>query len=291
LTRDKLGIVLTPTTPFGVSGVDVSSVTLRSWFELASFVLAAAGLAGCRAIGTEDDVLTTAKGLSCGVERWSVKTGSDPDVALVSLAPNDTAILTLVAFPRPGSLPANRRVAPFELATYRVRDVTLTRYKLETDSDYHLVISDGVNTMIAEIPAPDCVDAASPLLPGIRIARAAFDANFVATTVFQTTNTIATVEGVGFFDFFHGQTGVAPNAFELHAVTGICFAAGCQTQVADGGVSSDGGVPDAGRPRPDGVNAFGSSGCGCGSTGNARGIVPLLSLPLLWQIRRRSRPA
>lgn len=271
----------------GVSGVDVPSVRLRSWFVLASFALAAAGLAGCHAIETEDDVLTTTKGLSCGVERWTVKTGSDLDVALVALAPNDTTIATLVAFPRPGSLPANRRVAPYELATYRVRDVTLTRYKLETDSDYHLVISDGANTMIAEIPAPDCVDASSPLLPGIRIARAAFDAAFVATTFFQTTNTITTVDGVGFFDFFHGQTGVAPNAFELHAVTGICFGAGCQAQPADGGDLSDGGVTDAGAaPRPDPVNATGSSGCGCGAAGKARSIVPLLSVALLWRIRR-----
>jgi hypothetical protein len=32
-----------------------------------------------------------------------------------------------------------------------------------------------------------------------------------------------TIQGLGFFDFAHGQDGVAPNAIELHPVTGIAF--------------------------------------------------------------------
>ena len=36
-----------------------------------------------------------------------------------------------------------------------------------------------------------------------------------------------TVRGVGFFDFNHGQTGVAANAIELHPILEICFGAGC----------------------------------------------------------------
>jgi hypothetical protein len=28
----------------------------------------------------------------------------------------------------------------------------------------------------------------------------------------------ATIRGIGFFDFFHNQTGVAPNEIELHPV-------------------------------------------------------------------------
>jgi len=32
-----------------------------------------------------------------------------------------------------------------------------------------------------------------------------------------------TVTGVGFFEFAHGQTGLAPNAIELHPVLGIEF--------------------------------------------------------------------
>lgn len=33
----------------------------------------------------------------------------------------------------------------------------------------------------------------------------------------------ATVTGVAFFDFLHGQTGVADNGIELHPVTSIQF--------------------------------------------------------------------
>jgi len=35
-----------------------------------------------------------------------------------------------------------------------------------------------------------------------------------------------TITGVGFFDFLHGQTGVAPNGIELHAVLDIQFGTG-----------------------------------------------------------------
>jgi hypothetical protein len=31
----------------------------------------------------------------------------------------------------------------------------------------------------------------------------------------------ATITGIGFFDIDHGQTGVAPNAIELHPVIGF----------------------------------------------------------------------
>jgi len=37
---------------------------------------------------------------------------------------------------------------------------------------------------------------------------------------------IATITGVGFFDFDHGQTGVAPNAIELHPV--LAFKGRCR---------------------------------------------------------------
>jgi hypothetical protein len=39
------------------------------------------------------------------------------------------------------------------------------------------------------------------------------------------------VTGVGFFDFMHGQTGVAPNGIELHAVMDLQFAGGSGNSV------------------------------------------------------------
>jgi len=77
--------------------------------------------------------------------------------------------------------------------------------------------------MIAEIPDPACVGAGSPFTTGVQNARATFDARYTATTSFQTANVPVRLIGVGFFDFLHGQTGVAPNGIELHAVTSIVF--------------------------------------------------------------------
>ena len=41
---------------------------------------------------------------------------------------------------------------------------------------------------------------------------------WTVTTSFKTANVPVQIVGVGMFDFLHGQTGVAPNAFELHPV-------------------------------------------------------------------------
>ena len=74
-----------------------------------------------------------------------------------------------------------------------------------------------------EIPSPSCVDEGSPFFEAIKDAREKFDATFQPTGQFQDTNTPVKVVGVGFFDFHHGQRGVAPNAVELHPVLDIIF--------------------------------------------------------------------
>jgi hypothetical protein len=160
----------------------------------------------------------------CGVERWSVKTGTDPDSGLVNLgAPTSTTIAALRARTAPNPIPSNSRVSPTE-TTLWVLNATLTKYKLESDSDYHLVLSDSAgNTMIAEIPLPSCVGSGSPFASGISHARAQFNAMFTATTSFKTTSTPVRITGIGMFDFLHGQTGVAPNGIELHPVIDIIF--------------------------------------------------------------------
>ena len=60
--------------------------------------------------------------------------------------------------------------------------------------------------MIAETPAPTCTTSATPLRrKQMARARAA-----------SRLRSKASLTGVLFFDFNHGQTGVAPNAIELH---------------------------------------------------------------------------
>jgi hypothetical protein len=160
----------------------------------------------------------------CGVERWSVKTGTDADKGLVSLGSStSTTIATMRSWPAPSPIPANNRVSPYE-TTQWVLNATLTQYKLESDSDYHLVLQDGSGlTMIAEIPAPNCVGSGSIFATGITNARNEFDAKYTATSSFKTANVPVQVKGVGMFDFLHGQTGVAPNGIEIHAVLDIIF--------------------------------------------------------------------
>lgn len=160
----------------------------------------------------------------CGVERESVKTGTDPDAVKVNLGSStNTTILNMQAFPTPNPIPPNNRVAPAETTVW-VINATLTLFKLESDSDYHLVIQDASgNTMITEIPAPMCVGSTSPFLSAITNARAKFDAMLTATTSFQTANIPVQITGVGMFDFPHGQTGAAPNQMELHPVLDIIF--------------------------------------------------------------------
>ena len=49
----------------------------------------------------------------CGVERWSVKTGTDPDAYKVDLSTYiSTTIYNMWSSTKPSSLPANNRIAP-----------------------------------------------------------------------------------------------------------------------------------------------------------------------------------
>jgi hypothetical protein len=195
---------------------------------------------------------------SCGVERWSVKTGTDADAGAITLqSTTSTTIASLDAIPAPASLPSANRVKPTETTVYRL-SATLTEYKLEADSDYHLVLSDGSgHTMIGEIPDPACVGAGSPLLSGIQKARGEFDAKYTPTGSFHTADVPVTVTGVGFFDFDHGQTGVAPNAIELHAVLDIQFGGG-----TTGGTTTSGGT--TGGTTTSGGTTGGTGGCTAG---------------------------
>src|SRR5207247_737900 len=102
----------------------------------------------------------------------------------------------------------------FERHVFKVSGaVTLVRH--EKDSDLHLVLRAGGEHMIAEAPSPSCTTRAAP-------ARRKQMAQ-VRTAVKVCTR--GDVTGVAFFDYDHGQTGVAANAIELHPILGFrCLA-------------------------------------------------------------------
>jgi len=160
----------------------------------------------------------------CTGERWSVKTGTDPDATLVNLnSTTSTTIAALSSLAAPATLPDNARVQPTETTTWVV-NATLVEYARSFDADYHMVFTDSAgHTMIAEIPDPGCLGPGSPFAAGIAHARAQFDARFTATSTFQNANVPVQITGVGFFDYLAGQEGIAPNGIELHPIIDITF--------------------------------------------------------------------
>jgi hypothetical protein len=148
----------------------------------------------------------------CGVERWTVKTLQDRPHLLPL---RDTTIAYLVSRPRPETLPVTR--LPFERHIFRVT-AAVTLVRDEDDGDLHIVLSDSRGrTMIAESPSsPACASRATPTRRR-QMAQARDHVRLCGR---------ARVAGVAFFDFFHGQTGVARNAIELHPVLGFrCLSA------------------------------------------------------------------
>jgi hypothetical protein len=82
--------------------------------------------------------------------------------------------------------------------------------------------------MIAEFPASFCVGSTAPpaAKAEMKTARAAIlRCGPAPREGFAPLTGPVTITGVGFWDFDHGQRGVAPNAIELHPVlkiTGAC---------------------------------------------------------------------
>jgi hypothetical protein len=164
---------------------------------------------------------TVEPSIRCGKERWDIKTGTDPAAGAVDQNTVQKATIAQLDLLSPPPSPT-ARVPPVEETVYQVT-ATLDGYKTEADSDDHLVLDDGQGrTMIAEIPAPDCIST-GPFKAAVTQARPVFDTRFSPSKRFKTAGVTVTVTGVGFFDKVHRQTGVAPNGIELHPVLSISF--------------------------------------------------------------------
>jgi hypothetical protein len=160
---------------------------------------------------------------NCGTERWTVKTAADDDRHQVVATPRNVSIRYLRTRHTPSYRPQTGRSAPVELTTYRVH-ARLVEYVREADGDYHLVLANRAGrTIIAEIPDPQCVAKISPVKTAIKTARGRMDTHFSVTSAFKMSDRQVVVRGVGFFDYFHGQTGMAPDDLELHPVTALRF--------------------------------------------------------------------
>lgn len=196
----------------------------------------------------------TSAAARCGAtERWFVKVGTDPKAHDVDVAhPRSITVAEL------NQLPQERDQVPSGDDSFRLDDETkvytvhgfLALFKNETDSDYHLVITDeslrftpggpgtdGQETgtsFIAEIPDPDCVAGkrGDPSVPSafaaqLKACRDAFEQQFPqGKGADKEVNLPVTITGVAFYDRQHRQTGRAVNGMELHPLLDITFGGG-----------------------------------------------------------------
>lgn len=184
----------------------------------------------------------TARSISqmlASAERWPVKVGADADIGNVSQSPKNMSVSQLVAMARPipnsqysgqfESSIRNRRFGPVETSLLNVQCIIVgAKHEIDPssgDRDFHIVIADPTDlrvTMIVEIPDPQYVPTSSPLAARIAQVRAQFSSAVGPLSEnIKPLNIPAVVTGIGFWDYSHGQTGVAPNAIELHPVLAI----------------------------------------------------------------------
>jgi len=159
---------------------------------------------------------------SCGRARWDVKTLTDAASGSVDFTVHGATVEELTALPVPGPIKIHTPRYPAETRTYRVSG-RLVGFKLETDSDIHVVIAGTSGaTMIVEIPDPSCMGTVKHA--EISQARADFIRAF-GQPVGQFSRPAGAsslrVVGVLFFDIIHGQVGVATNGVELHPVLAV----------------------------------------------------------------------
>jgi hypothetical protein len=199
-------------------------VLARAWIRIA-IVTAAVSVATVVAVVTPSHGRPSPRA-ACGVELWSLKTLSDPQRSLVNLHPRNTSVVAINRLPRPYPTPRTRNTV-YERRAWRIK-AQIVQFKLEDDSDIHLVPYWAGRYMIAEMPFAGCLPRATRDRRAIVAARVGFVRRCgLPTSDFQPLGAVAYVSGVGFWDVPHGQTGAARNYSELHPVTALGIVAGC----------------------------------------------------------------
>jgi hypothetical protein len=160
----------------------------------------------------------------CGEQRWDVKTLSDKDTVLIDFDNIvKTTVSEQVSLPKPDKIHKKMPRLSSETTVYSL-DCYVIGFKREKDMDIHIVIKDmNLNqTMVAELPSPYCpeVDSTSHAKEYIKVN------NWFLKNIGKPTGKFhnlpqpisVTITGVGFFDFVHGQNGMATNGREIHPI-------------------------------------------------------------------------
>ena len=149
----------------------------------------------------------------CGYQRWPVKIWADDDAAKVDTTPVLVTVAELARIPRPQtSFPQRARIPGVELQTFLLRARFIEARSQDDDSDIHIVVRDlevDQATLVTEIPHPECT-------ADERLKRVFAEARQALRTV--PRDAVIEIVGLGFFDYEHGQRGMAPNSLEIHPV-------------------------------------------------------------------------
>lgn len=170
-------------------------------------------------------VIATGSGLSCGVERWAVKTLSDVNAAQVNLnAVRPVSIKNLNLEPAHCSGLPNARTFAQEFVLYEITG-RITVARAEDDHDYHIALADPADpsyTIVTEVADPNCNGAIQSAFRGLIMkANADLTALIAGRSIGSIVGSTVRVRGVGFYDFNHGQTGRSQSCMELHPLTSV----------------------------------------------------------------------
>jgi hypothetical protein len=111
----------------------------------------------------------------CNVRLKGLKTLSDPQRKLVNLHPKNTTAGAINALPQPHPTPKTRST-DFSRRVWRVT-AQITEFKIEVDSEIHLVLFDAGAYLIAEMPAAQCLPKRTRDHKAIVAARKKFETN------------------------------------------------------------------------------------------------------------------
>jgi hypothetical protein len=198
----------------------------RLW--VGSLVLATFGCGSSPATPTTTIAVapsTPNPGLACGVERWFVKTLADQDASTIALSQvTPISIDELNALPSHCEGGPDRRAFPEEFRVYEIvgRVIYVAH---EDDRDYHIVLedpTDASSSVVTELADTRCAGASiSPHLAALRSVEGMLASVLGSDSPASLVGTTLRVQGVGFYDFDHGQRGRSKNCIELHPIVSL----------------------------------------------------------------------
>jgi hypothetical protein len=155
-----------------------------------------------------------------------IKTLSDPRRNLVFFRPQATTIIAINKRQMPNPTPT-LRARGFERHVWRVV-AQITDYTRDADGNIRLILFDQSAYMVAAMPAPNCLTAATRARKAILDARNLFETRCgKATLGWRKLGAVVHIDGVGMWNIPRGQRGHARNYAELRPVTRIRLIAGC----------------------------------------------------------------